>query len=154
MNRGIWQATVQGSQIVGRDCAHTLTYTQKAHLIRDVSSFILWLLLWSHHTFHHHEFFFFWCHGRDLMWSHLELRREKLAVANVERKCDWRWCNVHPGVSMSRSRGLRIRGGHCLWTIMHLVKVCLSLAIRAWVEGLVQLALKSCFKIILSKYLP
>ena len=73
--------------------------------------------------------FFFWCHGRDLMWSYLELRREKLAVANMERKCDWSWCNVHPGVPMSKSRELR--GGHCLWTIMHLVKVCLSLASKS-----------------------
>ena len=73
-------------------------------------------------------FFFFDAVVEIFVWSCLELRREKSAMASVERRWDWSWCSVHPGVSMSKSRELRIRGGHCPWTTMHLVKVCLSLA--------------------------
>ena len=49
-------------------------------------------------------------------------------MASVERWCDWSWCSVHPGISMSKSRELRITGAHGPWTTVHLVKSRLSLA--------------------------
>ena len=130
MDRGVWQATVQGSQRVGHDWAHTHTHTPRKLTSSEM----------FHHSFcndFYYEatvlstvmiFFFFDAVVEIFVWSCLELRREKSAMASMERRWDWSWCSVHPGVSMSKSRELRIRGGHCPWTTMHLVKVCLSLA--------------------------
>ena len=130
MDRGVWQATVQGSQRVGHDWAHTHTHIhpensphQRCFIIHFVMIFIM-KPLYSPLSW----FFFFDAVVEIFVWSCLELRREKSAMASVERRWDWSWCSVHPGVSMSKSRELRIRGGHCPWTTMHLVKVCLSLA--------------------------